>query len=74
MVECIYQSGSFSYADGRVLNNQNGHYEFACDVVETDNYVAVVTFPAADELVTHRCDKNSLWAPLSFKTTDLSNY
>ena len=64
VVECTYQSGSFSYVDGKVLNDQNGHYEFACDVVATDNYVAVVTFPTADELIIHRCDKNSpfpLW-------------
>ena len=68
VAEYTYQFGTFSYADGRVLNDQNGHYEYACDVVETDNYVAVVTFPAADELIIHRCDKNNLWAPLSFDT------
>ena len=66
VAEYTYQFGTFSYADGRVLNDQNGHYEYACDVVETDNYVAVVTFPAADELIIHPCDKNNMLALTSF--------
>ena len=66
VVEYKYQSGSFTHLGNKVLNDVNGHFEYACDVVETDNYVAVVTFPAADELIIHRCDKSNVLGPLSF--------
>ena len=66
VVEYKYQSGSFTQLGNKVLHDVNGHFEYACDVVETDNYVAVVTFPAADELIIHRCDKSNVLGPLSF--------
>ncbi|MBR3412527.1 MAG: hypothetical protein IKG81_07555 [Bacteroidales bacterium] len=58
-VECTYSSGNFNAIDNRVFYD-NTNYEYACDVVETDNYVAVVTFPAADELIIHPCKKSSV--------------
>ena len=66
VVEYKYQSGLFTQVGNKVLHDINGHFEYACDVVETDNYVAVVTFPAADELIIHRCDKSNVLGPLSF--------
>ena len=60
VVEYIYSSGYFTYLSNRVLDDINGHFEYACDVVETDNYVAVVTFPTADELIIHRCNKGNV--------------
>ena len=60
VVEYKYQYGLFTQVGNRVLNDKNGHFEYACDVVETDSYVAVVTFPTADELIIHRCNKSNV--------------
>ena len=49
-----------------MFHDITGHYEYACDVVETDNYVAVVTFSAAGELIVHRCNKTNVLASLSY--------
>ena len=65
VVETTYQFGAIQMPSYKVLHDNN-NYEYACDVVETDNYVAVVTFPAADELIIHRCDKSNVLGPLSF--------
>ena len=68
-VEYIYTSGIFTLVDRRVFHDNTGHYEYACDVVETDHYVAIVTFPAVDELIIHRCDKSNVLASLSNPNT-----
>ena len=59
VVETTYQYGTIQTPTCKVLHDNN-NYEYACDVVETDNYVAVVTFPAGDELIIHRCNKGSV--------------
>ena len=66
IVEYTYTSGIFTLVDRRVFHDITGHYEYACDVVETDNYVAVVTFSAAGELIVHRCNKTNVLASLSY--------
>ena len=67
-VECTYMSGVLNIIDKRVFHD-NANYEYACDVVETDHYVAIVTFPAADELIIHRCDKTYVLASLDYPNT-----
>ena len=59
-VEYTYMSGIFNYVGSRVFHDNTSHYEYACDVVKTDNYVAIVTFSAADELIIHPCSKSSV--------------
>ena len=68
-VECTYMSGGFNYVGNRVFSDNSSHYEYACDVVETDHYVAVLTFPAADELIIHRCSKTNVLASLDYPNT-----
>ena len=63
-VEYTYTSGIFTLVDRRVFHDITGHYEYACDVVETDNYVAIVTFSAAGELIIHPCSKSNVLASL----------
>ena len=65
-VEYTYMSGGFNYVGNKVFSDNSSHYEYACDVVETDHYVAVLTFPAADELIIHRCDKTNVLASLGY--------
>ena len=68
-VECTYMAGSFGTIFNRVFHDNISHYEYACDVVETNHYVAIVTFPAADELIIHRCDKTNVLASLDYSYT-----
>ena len=60
IVEYTYQSGVFNYEGNLILHDVYPYYEFPCDVVVTNNYVAVVSFSAADELIIHRCSKNNV--------------
>ena len=60
IVEFTYNFGIFNQMGNRILHDAYSYYEFPCDVVETDNYVAVVSFPAADELIIHRCNKSNV--------------
>ena len=60
IVEYTYQSGVFNYEGNLILHDVYPYYEFPCDVVVTDHYVAVVSFSAADELIIHRCSKNNV--------------
>ena len=58
--EFTYNFGIFNQMGNRILHDAYSYYEFPCDVVETDNYVAVVSFPATDELIIHRCNKSNV--------------
>ena len=60
IVEYTYSFGLFNHMDNKILHDAYSYYECPCDVVETDNYVAVVSFPAADELIIHPCKKSSV--------------
>ena len=56
VIEYTY-SEIFNHVGNRVLNDCSGHFEYACDLVETDNYLAVATYGSMGELVIHRCNK-----------------
>ena len=59
-------SGTFSHVGNAVLHDRNSFFEVACDVVETDNYVAVVAYNDKDQLIIHTSPKGSSFFPGAF--------
>ena len=75
VLECTYSTGVFSPVGCRFLCDVN-RYERADDLVLTDNWLAIITqYPAKNELVIHRCNKDNVVGTLDpYRSYTVPNY